>query len=150
MKKGFTLVELLVVVLIIGIISAYAIPQYGRSVRRAEMIEGLTHGKTIYESALRYKSVNGVAPSQFNQIDIGFPGAQTDSASFADGNFTYTLGNEFITITNNVSGYKLLMQFPIISSTGVLQPIYCCADGADKDGVWLCKNAGEGITNGCK
>ncbi len=150
MKKGFTLVELLVVVLIIGIISAYAIPQYGRSVRRAEMIEGLTNGKTIYDSALRYKSVNGSAPTQFNQIDVGFPGANTTGSSFVDGNFTYTLGTDRLTVTNNISSYKMQMMFPVVSSTGVSQVIYCCADGADKDGVWLCKNAGEGITNGCK
>jgi len=35
MKKGFTLVELLVVVLIIGIFAAVATPKSSRSVRRA-------------------------------------------------------------------------------------------------------------------
>lgn len=150
MNKGFTLLELLVVVMIIGIISSVAIPQYGRSVRRVEMMEGLSHGKTIYDSALRYKSINGAAPLQFNQLDVGFPGTDLDGPSFIDGNFTYTLGTDRLTITSNPSGYKLQMMFPVVSDAGVTQEIYCCANGADKNGVWLCNNPVEGILTGCK
>lgn len=41
-KKGFTLMELVVVVLLIGILSAIALPQYQRALERSRVSEALT------------------------------------------------------------------------------------------------------------
>lgn len=149
-RGGFTLLELLVVVMILGILTAVAVPQYGRSVRRAEMVEGLTHGKSIFDSALRYKAVNGEAPTNFNQLDVGFMGTNINGEAFNDGNFTYTLYNTYVAAKNNKSGYILQMRFPLVSDTGVDVSIYCCAGNtADDDGKWLCNNSSQEMINGC-
>lgn len=151
MNKGFTLLELLVVVMIMGILTSIAIPQYNRSVRRAELIEGLSQGKTIFDSALRYKSSNGAMPTYFNELDIGFTGLNTSSSSLTEGNFTYSLQADGLKVTSNVGGYYLKMQLPVMSDTGVSAPIYCCPSNGDENGEWLCKSVSGGLlgTGGC-
>lgn len=52
-KKGFTLVEILTVVLIIGVLSAIALPQYRKVVERARAAEAMAGLKTLYDSSER-------------------------------------------------------------------------------------------------
>ena len=59
MKKHFTLIELLVVVLIIGILSAVALPQYTKAVAKARFAEALTNLKTISEAVKLCELENG-------------------------------------------------------------------------------------------
>lgn len=137
-SRGFTLIELLAVVLIIGILTAAAMPQYTRSVRRAEMVEGMTHGKTVYDAVMRYKSVNGELPTLFNQLDVGFIGASAENTNtFNDGTFTYTLNADVgVVATNNKGEYSLLFKYPTITANAVYTPIYC-SPATD----WVCRNA---------
>jgi len=53
MKKGFTLVEVLTVVLIIAVLTAVAMPQYRRVVERSYATEAVSMLRSLYDSSER-------------------------------------------------------------------------------------------------
>lgn len=68
MKKAFTLIELLVVVLIIGILSAIALPQYTKAVEKSRLAEAFTNAKALQDSIDLYVLEKGL-PTE--SIDLG-------------------------------------------------------------------------------
>ena len=79
MQKAFTLIELLVVVLIIGILSAVALPQYQKSVNKTRLNEWITSIKGYYTGIESYLLANGFPASK-----VRFTGDGTEAnATFA-------------------------------------------------------------------
>jgi len=60
---GFTLIEVLVVVLIIGILTSVALPQYQKSVVKARIAEAKILVNTLYYSLERYKAEHLAYPA---------------------------------------------------------------------------------------
>ncbi len=75
-KKAFTLLELLVVVLIIGILAAIALPQYRYVVEKARITEAITILKTIAEANERFYMINDRYANAYEmeKLDIEIPG----------------------------------------------------------------------------
>ena len=72
-KKGFTLIEILVVVLIIGILAAIAVPQYQLAIEKSRASEALSAVKALKEAADVYylSAADGSNPS-LSKLDISF------------------------------------------------------------------------------
>ena len=74
MNKAFTLIEVLVVVLIIGILSAIALPQYQLTVEKARAAEALINLRAIADANRRYHLANGEYTYDITLLDIDLPG----------------------------------------------------------------------------
>ena len=73
MKKAFTLIELLVVVLIIGILSAIALPQYEKAVEKSRAAEPMTLLNALGKAQEVYYMANGEYATKFNDLDVQIP-----------------------------------------------------------------------------
>jgi type IV pilus assembly protein PilA len=59
-RKGFTLVELAVVIVIIGVLAAFGVPQFLKSVERSKASEAFNYLSAVRSAQERYLAKNGV------------------------------------------------------------------------------------------
>ncbi len=77
---AFMLIELLVVVLIIGILAAVAVPQYQKATIKARMAEGVQILKTLVQAQEVYYLSNGHYTTNIGDLDVSIPQNQIASS----------------------------------------------------------------------
>ncbi|MFH1738056.1 MAG: prepilin-type N-terminal cleavage/methylation domain-containing protein [bacterium] len=67
-NRAFTLIELLIVVAIIGILAAIAVPNFMNARVRAKVVRSVTNEKTLLNAYMQYSLDNGRTPEHSDRI----------------------------------------------------------------------------------
>ncbi|MFH1062552.1 MAG: prepilin-type N-terminal cleavage/methylation domain-containing protein [Candidatus Omnitrophota bacterium] len=98
-RKGFTLVELLMVVIIIGILVTLAVPSYYKSIERAKGGKAKSSLRTITNAQIQYRALNDTYVNGADLTllaDVDLPAELQDGAT-GDGDWTYACTSTDIT-----------------------------------------------------
>ena len=71
-RKGFTLVELAVVIVIIGVLAAFGVPRFMKSVERSKAAEAFSYLSAVRDAQERYQAGNGTYATNLTDLDITF------------------------------------------------------------------------------
>ena len=98
-QQGFTLMELLVTVLILGVLLSIAVPQYTRSLERARATEAMTAVKALNDAVYAYAAARSGAaacPTSFSKLSVVLEqasGTVPTATTFMTKNFLFTLNS---------------------------------------------------------
>ena len=128
-KKGFTLIEILVVVLIIGVLAAIAMPSYMRSVERSRAAGPMTNLGSIAKAQKSYRMGTEHYTDNVGNLDISLTdasnGEDATGSTFEGEFFTYKVYGDdkavAVATRKNVSADK---QYELSIDYGTNQ-IYC-------------------------
>ena len=134
-KTGVTFIELLVVVLIIGILSSVALPQYRKAVLKARATEGITLLRAIDRAEDVYFMANGEYTLDWEALDLELPkfncSSQMSYCQF------YSAGNDFV--------------WEITFGSTTNYTLYCSAETTNVPAIQICASFGSySHTNGSR
>lgn len=86
MKRSFTLIELLIVVLIVGILATVALPRYTKVIEKVRLTEAVVMVKALADAMELYYIESGKWPSQYQDAEllIGVPDSERWTFDCAD------------------------------------------------------------------
>lgn len=128
LQQGFTLIELMIVVAIIGILAAIAIPAYQNYTIRAQVTEGLNLADGVKTAVGEYYADHGKWPADLTAVGMdatkAVSGKYVTSVVIATGTINAKYGGTLV--NQNVKG-DLLSLRPSVSDNG--------------DVIWVCGKA---------
>ncbi|MBP2672084.1 MAG: type pilus assembly protein PilA [candidate division NC10 bacterium] len=133
-QKGFTLIELMIVVAIIGILAAIAIPAYQDYTIRAQVTEGLSLASDLKAAIAEVTAQTGEWPADLIEVGMGSAATATDKLG------KYVTGVDVSNGTINIT-FGGAANSAITAGILSIRP-YSNLNG---DVVWVCGNANSSV-----
>ena len=150
--RAFTLMELLVVVLIIGVLAAVAVPQYKKAVLKSRFSTLMPIAKSLIEAQENYFLGNGEYSTRLEKLDVSVAGnASGEEATLADGT-KISLSNveSHPYVRAEKEGVSALLTMYPQHSPNFAGEMHCEALPDDTLANWLCKDSLRGSYVGKK
>ncbi|WP_112478817.1 pilin [Vibrio variabilis] len=141
-QQGFTLIELMIVVAVIGVLAAVALPQYQNYVAKSELSSALATLSGLKTNVETFTLENGEFPADTQSAAVGIPAASMgnielaqSSASSASGTITYNFVAGLVSPDLSSHGIRLVRsdegQWTCVTDSGItenLRPKNCKND----------------------
>lgn len=120
-KKGFTLIELMIVVAIIAIIAAIAIPNLLRSRMQSNESSAIGNLRTIIGAEVAYNAANSIYAVTFAEMTAATPPFLDGDWTKAKSGYNFTVGGTTANFTSNAD--------PVTAGTTGNRQFYTDASG---------------------
>ena len=144
-KKGFTLMELLIVVLIIGLLTSIALPMYKKAVEKSRASDALTTLQAVAKSEHDWYLVKNNYTKDFSDLDIELTGEIEDDV-LETTYYDYELLDKGILATRTNGEYSLYKDYEISQIMCSPSEHYIC-DNFDKLTKEPCQKIGMAWAN---
>lgn len=150
MKKGFTLIEILIAVLIMGVLVAMAAPMYERTVEKSRIAEARTMLKRIYDAKRRVldnqeQTTYSASLFGFENLDFTLPCPNGTTSS--GGHQVTCSSKDFKFVLNPTGAANAVCAVRRSGDNAGVNFLYRGEEVAATSEKFLCHNGG--VTNGC-
>ncbi len=146
-KRGFTLMELLMVVVIIGLLTSMAVPMYKRSVEKSRVTEALSNIQAITKSEHDFYLTKSRYSKNFSDLDIRLldkDGNEVNNDTLEGTYYTYELLDTGIAADRNNSEYTLYKDYESNNIYCLPQDHYICEEYSNVNKN-ICENNLSGL-----
>ncbi|MDD4894011.1 MAG: prepilin-type N-terminal cleavage/methylation domain-containing protein [Candidatus Omnitrophica bacterium] len=89
MKRAFTLLELIIVIIVVGILAVLGLTQYSRVLEKSRVAEAMAILGAARKAQISYYTEKGAYTSSYTELGIGVPAGCTSTHYFS---YSYNVG----------------------------------------------------------
>ena len=143
-EKGFTLIELMIVIAILGVLASFAIPIYNDYVTRTQVAEAIDLLSGLKNPIQEYSGSRSAWPTIVDFAGTGGGGAAAVGPTQLYG----TLSGKYVNVSGTVAGTYPQGQISATMKAGRADTQILTMTTADGGATWACGNTTVGLSVG--